>query len=206
MKAKYLGQAGLGMVTGKVYEIQDAGIIQGSSCYNVIDDDGDLRVLPKTNFKTVFSVKYICITTFVGITFNKIYEAVEEQGGYAFIDDDGNPRNFLKDKFEIVNETLKGECLNNDMVEYALTVGKIYDLIQCDRYEENYSVFTDDNKKDTFKKDRFKLLKETVTKPRLKAPVSSDIDEDRCWAALRPTIPQGFCICGIMKADCRYHS
>lgn len=163
--------------------------------------------------KATFISKY----AYAGLTKGRVYEvrlsnlASHE---YSFDDDDGDLRSLNKSLFSLVTETpkvMKAKCIESRCALGFLTKDKVYQVRQCPEFEVNYDVVDDTGRNNTWKKERFEpISSEASTIPHMVAaapasPVSSDIEEEKCWKAMRPTVDAGHCVCGIMKVDCRYH-
>jgi hypothetical protein len=50
-----------------------------------------------------------------------------------------------------------------------------------------------------------KSVSDAVSSTPTPSKTKIDISEQKCWDALKPTIPAGYCVCGIHRSMCDYH-
>jgi hypothetical protein len=87
---------------------------------------------------------------------------------------------------------MKVRC--KDGVFGHLTVGKEYQVIEM--VLENYIVLNDNGEKIGWLRSRFVVSEDKI---------QGDVEEEKCWRAMRPKDPPGFCPCGVQKSMCDYH-
>jgi hypothetical protein len=111
---------------------------------------------------------------------------------------------------------VKVKCIDARDSNSELELNHIYEVLE--EFVSKYHIRSNDGRTYRWLKSRFEVVEaadgtkitgyNVVSVPTIKqAPASKKVDaeEEKCWKALSPKDPEGFCKCGTHKSVCWIH-
>lgn len=146
----------------------------------------------------------------------QVYEVAGDNGNEYKLVDINNY--WLHSRFEVVSDIKASDIKDGDWVECVdadhssgeMVKGQTYRVLKVREQAGSFRYEIEGIPGSNYLARRFRFLRSsslttTITKPSVVASSKTDAEEDRCWKAMRPHVPDGYCPCGIHQSMCDYH-